>query len=123
MSIESSTNSPGAPAVPLFKGGQPPPFDERALLAQYVLRDIESAVDGVEQELRAAENPEQSNKKSAENDAVVKSRRDLARQIVIGAWLNRNNPEWDPGRPETHRPDPKDPLLEILKGLEPSPAA
>ncbi|MBW8828777.1 MAG: hypothetical protein JF606_04980 [Burkholderiales bacterium] len=123
MSIESSTNSPVAPAVPQLKGGEPPPpFDERALLAHYVLRDFESAVDRVEQELRAADNAEQANKKGAEDDAVAESRRDFARQMVIGAWLNRNNPEWDPQRPETHRPDPKDPLLEILKGLEPSEA-
>lgn len=122
MSIDSSTNSSVAPAVPQLNGGEPPPpFDERALLAHYVLRDFEHAVDGVEQELRAADKPDQADQ-GTEDEAVAKSRRDLARQIVIGAWLNRNNPEWDPERPETHRPDPKDPLLEILKGLEPSPA-
>ena len=123
MSIDSSTDSPLASAIPQLSGGEPPPpFDERALLAHYVLRDFEHAVDGVEQELRAADKAEQADKKGTEDEAVAKSRRDLARQIVIGAWLNRNNPEWDPERPETHRPDPKDPLLEILKGLEPSPA-
>lgn len=123
MSIDSSTTSPVAPEVSQLKGGEPPPpFDERALLAHYVLRDFESAVDGVEQELRAADNPEQANKKEVKDDAVAKSRRDFARQIVIGAWLNRNNPEWDPERPETHRPDPKDPLLDILKGLKPPQA-
>jgi hypothetical protein len=123
MNIDSSTNSPEAPALPQLKGGEPPPpFDERALLAHYVLRDFEHAVDGVEQELRAADQAEQAKKKGPEDDAVAKSRRDLARQIVIGAWLNRNNPEWDPERPETHRPDPNDPLLQILKGLEPSSA-
>jgi hypothetical protein len=38
----------------------------------------------------------------------------MARQIVMGAWLNRNNASWDPTDPSTHRPDPNDPLLPAL---------
>jgi hypothetical protein len=43
-------------------------------------------------------------------------RRELARQIVIGALLNRDNPDWDPADPATHRPIPDDPLLVLLDG-------
>jgi hypothetical protein len=122
MTIHSPSETPVAPAVPRPEGHQPPPaFDERALLAHYVLRDFEIAVNKVDEELRAADKLEQ-NKDGAEDDAVAKSRGELARQMVIGAWLNRNNPEWDPTRPETHRPDPNDPLVAIFKELQPPPA-
>lgn len=54
-------------------------------------------------------------------NALADERMALARDIVTGAWLNRNNPQWDPTQPETHRPDPNDPLLAILQSvLEPA---
>lgn len=39
---------------------------------------------------------------------------DMARQLLMGAWLNRHNSDWNPLDPSTHRPDPNDPLLALL---------
>ncbi|GKS74484.1 hypothetical protein AVME950_06330 [Acidovorax sp. SUPP950] len=116
-------------ASPLETAGDapPPPFDERALLAHYVLRDFEQAVANVEQQLYESEPAPDASSESPPTqealEALAEERRALARDIVIGAWLNRNNPDWDPTRPETHRPDPNDPLLAILQSVqEPAPA-
>ncbi|MDA8447415.1 hypothetical protein [Paracidovorax valerianellae] len=124
MNTESLAENPVATDAPPAGNAAdaPPLFDERALLAHYVLRDFEQAVANVEQELRDAEPaPDaQAESPATEDDlnAMAEERRALARQIVTGAWLNRNNPQWDPLEPETHRPDPNDPLLAILQSVQ-----
>lgn len=44
----------------------------------------------------------------------AQERRELAEAMIIGALLNRGNPDWDPKKPETHRPNYKDPLVQLL---------
>ncbi|MDA8454219.1 hypothetical protein M4R22_05535 [Acidovorax sp. GBBC 3334] len=110
-----------APALPPGDPGEP--FDERALLAHYVLRDFENAVAEVEQTLRAADADMAAAAGTpgaggdTDDEAATQRRQDIARSIVTGAWLNRHNPDWDPALPETHRPDPNDPLLALLKDI------
>lgn len=77
--------------------------DTDALLRQYILRDIAEAVASVEEVLHRES-----------SDMPLDARKSLARDLVIGAWLNRDNPEWDPTQPSTHKPIPNDPLLAIL---------
>lgn len=45
----------------------------------------------------------------------AQERRKLAEAIIIGALLNRDNPDWDPKKPETHRPNYQDPLVQLLQ--------
>ncbi|RAR84914.1 hypothetical protein AX018_10084 [Paracidovorax anthurii] len=119
MSIDTpaTTARPLAPALPPGNPGEA--FDERALLAHYVLRDFENAVAEVEQTLRAADADmaEAAGTSAPDDEAAAQRRLEIARGIVTGAWLNRNNPDWDPANPETHRPDPNDPLLALLKDM------
>ena len=45
----------------------------------------------------------------------AQERRELAEAIILGALLNRDNPDWDPKRPETHKPNYQDPLVQLLQ--------
>jgi hypothetical protein len=84
--------------------------DLQAMLSYYLLRDLEQEVVHAEQAL--------SNPNGPPLDAgAIDPRRQLARQLVIGAWLNRNNPNWDPLVPESHCPDPQDPLVAVLASV------
>ncbi|AVS84554.1 hypothetical protein C8239_07060 [Paracidovorax avenae] len=115
-----ATTAPDAPArttLPAFV--MPPdspgePFDARALLARYVLRDFSQAVAEVEQALLASQDDGANASAEAPGE---EARREFARQFVAGAWLNRHNPGWDPRRPETHQPLPDDPLVALLQEM------
>ena len=95
---------------------QPPPSSEAQAEASHVierlLRDFERTVEDTEKTLAALDEGLPFDPHAAD------ARRELARQLVVGAWLNRNNPEWNPSQPETNRPDPEDPLFAILQGLQ-----
>lgn len=45
----------------------------------------------------------------------AQQRRELAEDLVIGALLNRDNPDWDPRNPATHRPNLQSPLIQLLQ--------
>jgi len=84
-------------------------FEARSLLVQQLMADLEQAVNEVDAVLKdsiAALRSDAPGKKEA--------RRELAQQIVIGALMNRENPDWDPTDPATHRPVKGDPLLAML---------
>jgi len=82
-----------------------------AMLAYYVLRDLEQAVDRTERALS------EGDPQAPQDEQAAAQRRLFARQLVIGSWLNRNNPAWDPMVPESHAPDPGDPLLAVLAAV------
>jgi hypothetical protein len=84
-------------------------FDERSRLVQQLMADLEQAVGEVDAVLKDSID-------SLRSDAPGKreARRELAQQIVDGAWMNRENPDWDPAEPATHRPITDDPLLAML---------
>ena len=84
-------------------------FEERSHLIQQLMADLEQAVGEVDAVLKDSID-------ALRSDAPGKkeTRRELAQQIVIGAWMNRENPDWDPADPATHRPITDDPLLAML---------
>ena len=88
----------------------PAPLDLQAMLSYYLLRDLEEAVDRTDRALSEPGAPPL-------DEPAATQRRQLARQLVIGAWLNRNNPRWDPLVPESHAPDPSDPLVAVLAAV------
>lgn len=88
----------------------PAALDLQAMLSYYLLRDLEEAVDRTDRALSEPDAPPL-------DEPAATDRRQLARQLVIGAWLNRNNPHWDPLVPETHAPDPNDPLVAVLAAV------
>lgn len=45
----------------------------------------------------------------------AQERQELAELLVIGALLNRDNPDWDPRNSQTHRPNYQDPLVQLLQ--------
>jgi hypothetical protein len=47
-------------------------------------------------------------------DQLIKQRRELAEGLVIGSLLNADNSTWDPMDEETHRPNTKSVLVQIL---------
>lgn len=105
--VGSSPPSP-SPAATTEEAGKAD-FEERSRLVQQLLADLEQAVGEVDAVLKDSID-------SLRSDAPGKkeARRELAHQIVIGALMNRENPEWDPAEPTTHRPITDDPLLAML---------
>jgi hypothetical protein len=101
-------------AVPLAAASlaprPPAALDLQAMLSYYLLRDLEAAVDRTDLALSEPGAPPL-------DEPAAAQRRQLARQLVIGAWLNRNNPRWDPLVPESHAPDPSDPLVAVLAAV------
>jgi len=51
---------------------------------------------------------------SRHNAFAAKERYELAEAIVIGALLNRDNPDWNPMDPSTHRMDNQNALTQLL---------
>lgn len=88
----------------------PAALDLQTMLSYYLLRDLEQAVDRTELALSEPDSQPLDPQAAAQ-------RRQLARQLVIGAWLNRNNPGWDPRVPESHAPDPNDPMVAVLAAV------
>ncbi len=84
-------------------------LEERGRLVQQLMAHLEQAVGEVDAVLK-------DSIEALRSDAPGKkeARRELAHQIVIGAWMNRENPEWDPADPATHRPIADDPLVALL---------
>ncbi len=78
--------------------------DTHDLLVEDLLADVEQTMAALEMSLMTpGATPQQQ--------AMC---RELAQDLVIGALLNRDNPEWDPDDPSTHRPLQDDPLLALL---------
>lgn len=99
------------PAVLTGLAPRPPvALDLQTMLSYYLLRDLEAAVDRTDLALAEPGAPPL-------DEPAAAQRRQLARQLVIGAWLNRNNPGWDPLVPESHAPDPNDPLVAVLAAV------
>ena len=100
-----------APSADASLAPRPPAaLDLQAMLSYYLLRDLEEAVDRTDRALSEPGAPPL-------DEPAAAQRRQLARQLVIGAWLNRNNPRWDPRVPESHAPDPSDPLVAVLAAV------
>jgi hypothetical protein len=100
-----------APVVATRLAARPPAaLDLQTMLSYYLLRDLEQAVDRTELALSEPDAQPLDPQAAAQ-------RRQLARQLVIGAWLNRNNPGWDPRVPESHAPDPNDPMVAVLAAV------
>lgn len=97
------------PAVPAEEAGEAG-FEERSSIIQQLMADLEQAVLEVDAVLKDSID-------SLRDDAPGKkeARRELAHQLVVGAWLNRENPDWDPADLSTHRPLTNDPLLAMLE--------
>lgn len=98
------------PAVARLAPRPPAALDLQTMLSYYLLRDLEEAVDRTDRALSEPGAPPL-------DEPAAAQRRQLARQLVIGAWLNRNNPRWDPLVPESHAPDPSDPLVAVLAAV------
>lgn len=85
------------------------------VLLSYVVADLEMAIDQVEDFL-----VQQMLEEGVEADDMTDEQwnecRELAESVVVTAWLNRDNPLWDPLDPSTHQPAEHDPLRELLVG-------
>ena len=112
LSQPTLANKPDRAAAAATRLAPRPPaaLDLQAMLSYYLLRDLEQAVDRTELALSEPGAPPLDEQATAQ-------RRQLARQLVIGAWLNRNNPGWDPRVPESHAPDPNDPMVAVLAAV------
>jgi len=111
--VSKSTLAKPARAKVAAAGLAPRPLalpDLQVMLSYYLLRDLEEAVDRTDRALAEPGAPPL-------DEPAATERRQLARQLVIGAWLNRNNPRWDPLVPESHSPDPNDPLVAVLAAV------
>lgn len=84
-------------------------FEERSHLVQQLIADLEQAVIEVDAVLKDSIDTLRS-----DAPGTNEARRELAHQFVVGAWMNRENPAWDPADPATHRPITDDPLLAVL---------
>jgi hypothetical protein len=86
-----------------------PDFEERSSVVSQLMADLDQAVMEVDAVLKQSIRALRS-----DDPRQAAERRELAHEIVIGALLNRENPDWDPAKPSTHRPLPDDPLLAML---------
>lgn len=86
-----------------------PDLEERSCLVSQLMADLDQAVVEVDAVLKQSISALQG-----DDPGQAAERRELAHEIVIGALLNRENPDWDPAEPSTHRPLPDDPLLAML---------
>lgn len=103
-------DSAAAVAATRLASRPPAALDLQSMLSYYLLRDLEQAVDRTEIALSEPDS-------QPLDPQAVAQRRQLARLLVIGAWLNRNNPGWDPRVPESHAPDPNDPMVAVLAAV------
>jgi hypothetical protein len=101
---------PTQPSDPTPPPDLSPEADDRPQAIPRLMLQLEQAVDEIDAVLEAGADLLPA------TAADPAARRELARQIAIGALLNRDNPEWDPADPATHRPIPDDPVLAMLEG-------
>lgn len=120
--MEKSTSSLPASSLPVHMATDPKMMEKMAWLQSQVGNAINEMIDEVAKSL-----PEDMNNvgkggsvkelAAASRHAArsAQERRELAEALVIGALLNRDNPDWDPQNPETHRPNYQDPLVQLMQ--------
>ena len=109
-------------SISLLAESDPKMMEQMAWLQSQVSDAITEVIDEIAQSL-SGDSPTRGKGQSVQEMAAAsrhaarsaQERRELAEALVIGALLNRDNPDWDPQNPATHRPNYQDPLVQIMQ--------